>query len=118
MPKNKVIDLITDQEMAFARLVLSGTMTDRDAAQAVGLDSDTGAYTKSKPRVRAYMIEHRAERKPTHSLPTPQKNKKDRILSNFTKTDGDEGTACVLRRHPRRRLVEDNMSAAPMALRS
>jgi hypothetical protein len=35
MPKNKVSDLITDQEMAFARLVLSGTMTDRDAAQAV-----------------------------------------------------------------------------------
>jgi hypothetical protein len=27
MPKNKVTDLITDQEMAFAHLVLSGTMT-------------------------------------------------------------------------------------------
>src|SRR5258708_4274130 len=60
MPKNKVRDLITDQEMAFARLVLSGTMTDRDAAQAVGLNPDTAAYTKSKPRVRAYMLEHRA----------------------------------------------------------
>ena len=60
MPKNKVTDLITDQEIAFARLVLSGTMTDRDAAQAVGLNPDTAAYTKSKPRVRAYMIEHRA----------------------------------------------------------
>jgi hypothetical protein len=60
MPKNKVSDLITDQEMAFARLILSGTMTDRDAAQAVGLNPDTAAYTKSKPRVRAYMIEHRA----------------------------------------------------------
>ena len=60
MPKNKVSDLITDQEMAFARLVLSGTMTDRDAAQAVGISPDTAAYTKSKPRVRAYMIEHRA----------------------------------------------------------
>src|SRR5271168_870293 len=60
MPKNKVSDLITDQEIAFARLVLSGTMTDRDAAQAVGLNPDTAAYTKSKPRVRAYMIEHRA----------------------------------------------------------
>jgi hypothetical protein len=60
MPKNKVSDLITDQEIAFARLVLSGTMTDRCAAEAVGLNPDTAAYTKSKPRVRAYMIEHRA----------------------------------------------------------
>jgi hypothetical protein len=60
MPKNKVSDLITDQEMAFARLVLSGMMTDRDAAQAVGLNPDTAAYTKAKPRVRAYMLEHRA----------------------------------------------------------
>jgi hypothetical protein len=60
MPKNKVSDLITDQEMAFARLVLSGTMTDRGAAEAVGLNPDTAAYTKSKPRVRAYMVEHRA----------------------------------------------------------
>jgi hypothetical protein len=60
MPKNKVSDLITDQEMAFARLVLSGTMTDHDAAQAAGLNPDTAAYTKSKPRVRAYMFEHRA----------------------------------------------------------
>jgi hypothetical protein len=60
MPKNKVSDLITDQEMAYARLVLSGTMTDREAAQAVGLNPDAAAYTKSKPRVRAYMLEHRA----------------------------------------------------------
>jgi hypothetical protein len=60
MPKNKVSDLITDQEIAFARLVLSGTMTDRAAAQAAGLNPDTAAYTKSKPRVRAYMLEHRA----------------------------------------------------------
>jgi hypothetical protein len=60
MPKNKVSDLITDQEIAFARLVLSGTMTDRGAAEAVGLHPDSAAYTKSKPRVRAYMIEHRA----------------------------------------------------------
>jgi hypothetical protein len=60
MPKNKVSDLITDQEIAFARLVLSGTMTDSAAAQAVGLNPDTAAYTKSKPRVRAYMLEHRA----------------------------------------------------------
>ena len=60
MPKNKVNDPITDQEMTFARLVLSGTMTDRDAAEAVGLNPDTAAYTKSKPRVRDYMIERRA----------------------------------------------------------
>jgi hypothetical protein len=60
MPKNDVNDLITDQEMAFARLVLSGTMTDREAAKAVGLNPDAAAYTKSKPRVRAYMLEHRA----------------------------------------------------------
>jgi hypothetical protein len=60
MPKNKVSDPITDQEIAFARLVLSGAMTDRRAAEAVGLNPDSAAYTKSKPRVRAYMLEHRA----------------------------------------------------------
>ena len=60
MPKNKVSDPITDQEIAFARLVLSGGMTDRRAAEAVGLNPDSAAYTKSKPHVRAYMHEHRA----------------------------------------------------------
>jgi hypothetical protein len=60
MPKNEVSDPITDQEMAFARLVLSGAMTDRRAAEAVGLNPDSAAYTKAKPRVRAYMLEHRA----------------------------------------------------------
>ena len=35
-------------------------MTDRHAAEAVGLNPDSAAYTKSKPRVRAYMLEHRA----------------------------------------------------------
>ena len=60
MPKNPVTDPITDQEMAFAHLILSGTMNDRRAAEAVGLNPDTAGYTKSKPRVRAYMIEHRA----------------------------------------------------------
>ena len=60
MPKNLVTDPITDQEMAFALLVMSGTMNDRRAAEAVGLNPDTAAYTKSKPRVRAYMMEHRA----------------------------------------------------------
>ena len=60
MPKNHSTDPITDQEIAFARLVLSGTMTDRCAAGASGLNPDTAAYTKAKPRVRAYMHEHRA----------------------------------------------------------
>ena len=60
MPKNNVDDLITDQEIAFARLVFSGTMTDRQAAEAVGLNPDTASYTKSKPCVRAWMLEHRA----------------------------------------------------------
>jgi hypothetical protein len=60
VPKNNVTDLITDQEIAFARLILSGTMTDREAAQAAGLNPDTAAYTKAKPRVSAYILEHRA----------------------------------------------------------
>jgi hypothetical protein len=60
MPKNQVSDPITDQEIAFAHLVLSGTMTDRHAAEATGLNPDTAAYTKAKPRVRAYMLDHRA----------------------------------------------------------
>jgi hypothetical protein len=60
MPKNKVNDLITDQEMAFTHLVLSGTMTDRQAAEAAGLNPESAAYTKAKSRVRAYMAEHRA----------------------------------------------------------
>jgi hypothetical protein len=60
MPKNKVTDPITDQEMAYAHLLMSGTMNDRRAAEAVGLNPETAAYTKAKPRVRDYMIEHRA----------------------------------------------------------
>jgi hypothetical protein len=60
MPKSQVSDLITDQEITFAHQVLSGTMTDRQAAEAAGLNPDTAAYTKAKPRVRAYLLEHRA----------------------------------------------------------
>jgi hypothetical protein len=60
MPKNTVSDPITDQEMAFAHLIMFGTMNDRRAAEAVGLNPETAAYTKAKPRVRAYMLEHRA----------------------------------------------------------
>jgi hypothetical protein len=59
MPKNNVPDPITDLEIAFVHLVLSGTMNDRRAAEAVGLNPDTTAYTKSKPGVRAYMLEQR-----------------------------------------------------------
>jgi hypothetical protein len=60
MPKNTVTDPITGQEMAYAHLIMSGTMNDRQAAEAVGLNPETAAYTKAKPRVRAYMNEHRA----------------------------------------------------------
>ena len=60
MPKNEVSDLITDQDIAFAHLILSGTMTDQRAAEAVGLNPTAAAYIKSKPCVRAYMLEHRA----------------------------------------------------------
>ena len=60
MPKNPVSDPITNQEMAFAHLILGGTMNDRRAAKAVGLNPDTAANTKAKPRVRDYMIGHRA----------------------------------------------------------
>ncbi len=60
MSKNEVSDPITDQEIAFALLVLSGAMTDRQAAEAVGLHPDSAAYTKAKPTVRAYMLEHPA----------------------------------------------------------
>jgi hypothetical protein len=35
-------------------------MNDRRAAEAVGLNPNTAAYTKAKPRVRAYMLERRA----------------------------------------------------------
>jgi hypothetical protein len=68
VPKNKVSDPITDQEIAFARLILSGAMTDRHAAEAVGLNPDSAAYTKSKPRVRAYILQHRAavQQQPVH----------------------------------------------------
>jgi hypothetical protein len=60
MHENNVSDLMTDQEIAFAYLLLSGKMTDRQAAETVGLDPDNAAYIKTKPRFRAYMLEHRA----------------------------------------------------------
>jgi hypothetical protein len=60
MPKNEVSDLITDQEIAFVHLVFSGSMTDQRAAEAVGLNPNNAAYIKSKPCVRAYLLELRA----------------------------------------------------------
>ena len=60
MPKGPVQTPITDQEIAFAHLVLAGTMTDQAAAEAVGIDPSRAAYVKGKPKVQAYMEEHRA----------------------------------------------------------
>jgi hypothetical protein len=60
MPKGPVETPITDLEIAFAHLVLAGKLTDREAAEAVGMDPGRAAYVKAKPRVKAYMDEHRA----------------------------------------------------------
>ncbi len=60
MPKNPVTDPITNQEIAFVHLILAGTMNDRRAAKAAGLNPDSAAYIKAKPRVQAYMLDHRA----------------------------------------------------------
>jgi hypothetical protein len=60
MPKGPVETPITDQEIAFAHLVLAGKLTDREAAEAVGMDPGRAAYVKAKPRVKTYMEEHRA----------------------------------------------------------
>src|ERR1700677_247314 len=60
MPENNVNDPITDQEKALAHLILSGTMTDRQAADAVGLNPDTALEIKSKPRVSDYILKLRA----------------------------------------------------------
>jgi hypothetical protein len=60
MPKGPVETPITDQEIAFAHLLLAGTITDRKAAEGVGINPGRAAYVKAKPRVKAYMEEHRA----------------------------------------------------------
>jgi hypothetical protein len=60
MPKHNVNDPITNLEIAFVHLLLTGTMTDRQAAEAVGLNPDTADDIKSKPGVSAYLLEHRA----------------------------------------------------------
>jgi hypothetical protein len=62
MPKINVSDSISDQEIAFVHLILSGTMDDRRAAEGAGLDPETAAYLKSTPLVSAYMTERRAAR--------------------------------------------------------
>lgn len=60
MPKRPVETPITDDEIAFAHLVMSGKMTDREAAERAGIDPGRAAYVKAKPRVKAYMEEYRA----------------------------------------------------------
>jgi hypothetical protein len=60
MPQNIADDPIPGREMAFALLVISGTMTDREAAEEAGLDLDAASDILAKPRVRAFMLEHRA----------------------------------------------------------
>src|ERR1700734_3480048 len=60
MPKGPVASPITDKEMAFAHLVMAGTMTDREAAEAAKIDPPRAHYVKAKPRVKAYMEQHRA----------------------------------------------------------
>jgi hypothetical protein len=77
MSKNQDHDLITNQEAAFAHLLLSGTMNDRQAAKAVGFNPDTAANTKSKPRVRDYMLKHRA---PTHEQSVQQETEELRRM--------------------------------------
>ena len=51
MPKKPVTDPITEREMIFVHLLSSGTMTDREAAQAAGLNPETASYTKAKPEI-------------------------------------------------------------------
>ena len=60
MPKNTMNDPITGQERIFANLLMSGTMNDRRAAKAAGLNPHSASYIKAKPCVRAYMAQHSA----------------------------------------------------------
>jgi hypothetical protein len=60
MPKGTVETPITDQEIAFAHLILAGKLTDREAAEAVGISPGQAYYVKAKPRVKEYMASHRA----------------------------------------------------------
>src|ERR1700733_5301577 len=60
MPKGPVETPITDQETRFAHLILGGKLTDREAAEAVGISPGQAYYVKAKPRVKEYMDSHRA----------------------------------------------------------
>jgi hypothetical protein len=88
MPKNEDNDLITDQEMAFALLVICGKMTDQRAAEAVGLNPANVAYIKLKPCVSAYMLEHRAAtqqqlvEQESEGLPPPNP-RRERVLDRL-----------------------------------
>jgi hypothetical protein len=79
MPEDKVSDPITDQEIAFAHLLLSGAMTDRRAAEAVGLNPDSAASTKTKPRVDAYMLGHRSAAQQQHRPNLDRQHVLDRL---------------------------------------
>jgi hypothetical protein len=61
MPKNIIDDPIPAAEMACALLAMSGTMTEREAAKAAGLNPDSAAYILSKSRVEAFMEAHHAK---------------------------------------------------------
>ena len=50
MPKGPVETPITDQEIAFAHLVLAGKLTDREAAEAVGMSPGQGVRTSRQSR--------------------------------------------------------------------
>src|ERR1700677_2960257 len=81
MPENKVNDPITDQEKALAHLILSGTMTDRQAADAVGLNPDTAFEIKSRPRVSDYILKLRAA---VQQQPVEQFNvSRDQVLTRL-----------------------------------
>ncbi len=60
MPKAPVETPITNREMAYAHLIMAGTMTDREAAEMAGIDPGRAAYVKAKPKVKEYMEQHRA----------------------------------------------------------
>jgi hypothetical protein len=78
MPKNKVSDPITDQEITFARLVLSGGLTDRQAAEAVGLNPDSAAYTlQHRAAVEQQLVQQEADGQ--HRLNLDRKQVLDRL---------------------------------------
>ena len=79
MPDNN--DPITEQETAFAHLILSGTMTDRQAAEAVGLNPETAVEIKSRPRVSDYILKLRAA---AQQQPVEQFNvSRDQVLTRL-----------------------------------